>query len=70
MVFAQMDQNVTGLEERIDHCHSEVCKLEDKWQKQWNILQDLLMKVDTLEAREMEREMDCHSGGHNPGAVV
>ena len=40
-----MDQNVTGLEERIDCHHSEVKKLEDKWEKQQNILQDFLMKV-------------------------
>ena len=52
-----MDKNITGLEERIDHRHSEVRKMEVQWQKQQVMTQDLMTKVGALEARETDWEI-------------
>ena len=56
-VFQWMDDNVSKLEECINCCQSKTKKMEVQWQKQQVMIQDLMMKVEALEAREVDQEV-------------
>ena len=46
-----MDDNVSKLETCIDQRQSESKRLEGQWQKQQVMIQDLMTKLEALEAR-------------------
>ena len=41
----------------MDHCQSKTKKMEVQWQKQQVMIQDLMMKLEALEAREADQEV-------------
>ena len=55
-VFQQTDDNVSKLEECINCHRSKTRKMEVQQQKQRVMIQDLMMKIGALEAREADRE--------------